>query len=151
MSQANETSLREKQIILLQRNWKLIDDLKVYRVQFPSLICTLNLAITSFTLNSQNISVNIFQKCGIVFVLVVISIFGVLVLRNIQQQYKYFFERINYLSNQLGMYEKGFIEPSKYKVSQDSSLYGQGIFLASYAAIFLIGITCVMGILGLDT
>ena len=134
-------STEEKQVLLLRRQWELIEVLKGYRIRVPIIAGSLLLSLTAFVLNSKQLPADNLQKAAIVCLIALITTVSLMLFKEIHSQYLLRSHRISYLYEKLGM---------------DSDLFGERVrapeetaptlFRLIFVAILLVGLICVAGI-----
>jgi len=138
--------IEEKQVILLQNEMNNLNIIKANRIQIPTVICTLLICISGFIINSRTIPSDNFQKIGVIAVLLIISLAGLLTLREINKQYHIMVETIFHIYEQLGVKGENFF-PHNIDFDNPTQRKAQGIFNAGYISMALICLICVFGIL----
>ena len=132
--------------IFLERQWQLLDGNKKLRAHIPTITSSLNIVIGSFYFKSINELKD--SNLWFAFIVTLISIFGYLALKIIQEQYKYSNLKIEHLYkkfdiNYLSDFD-GKLNGTKLRVEYET---GEHLFKIGYRSIILIGILVVFGIL----
>lgn len=122
----------EKAQSFLQRQWELIEGNKKLRLQIPTVISTLLIAVTAFVVKLDSKELDNLGAL-IVLLIILIAAFGLRGLRIIQDQYNYSDSKIKHLYREFKM---DYVE----SLWQDKYEKGTYLFNLGYASMILFAI-----------
>lgn len=136
-------SIEEKQVLLLRRNWEIIEVFKSLRMRVPVLFSGTILLLFSFASQATHIPAIL----AMLFIAVIMTT-GLIALKWVHSQYAYVHDKINYLYGQLDMLGPEFWDhdPASVRDADDKEM-AKSMFIAGYVSIALISLVSIVGLL----
>jgi len=131
-------STEDKQVLRLKRQWELLEVIKRYRIQVPTLFAALMLGITAFVVSNAEI---LQSASSLVFASTILLVFGGLgyaSLREVHRQYHYSNRKISYLYEKLTMIGVDFEPPTEPELEYARVLFVMGYVIVGLTAVFAI-------------
>lgn len=134
------SELEEKQMIVLKRQWEMLENTKSLRLKVPLIMNGLVIGITGFLIKNKIPNESVLSGFISSFLVASLAIFGYVALKSVHKQYEYRNGIIISLYRKLGFLEENILG----EISEEDSAIS--IFRASYLSFIIIACICITAI-----